>query len=219
MTRRMYDAVEWQKIPANAQMVAGYVDGAFAWPHRAWARFPNARHVRISVIPPGDPALAGVLDVESGAASVSDAAPFIRARHKAGHRAVIYVQRSLVADVRHACKGLAFGLWVADWTGEPHRLDDMRNVVAIQWDGGVNKPYDISQVFDATWHPEPHKRNTAEVGTDATGADGAELPLDGDVAADPVSAEEAAAEQVPAEQAAAAGGPWRRIGRLLSRDR
>src|SRR5262245_20884820 len=132
MTRRMYDAVEWQKIPANAQMVAGYVDGAFAWPHRAWARFPHARHVRISVIPPGDPVHAGVLDVESGAASVSDAAPFIRARHKAGHRAVIYVQRSLVDDVRHACRGLAFGLWVADWTGEPHRLADMRNVVAIQ---------------------------------------------------------------------------------------
>ena len=71
MTRRMYDAVEWQRIPANAQMVAGYVDGAFAWPHRAWARFPNARHVRISVIPLGDHVHAGVLDVETVAASVA----------------------------------------------------------------------------------------------------------------------------------------------------
>lgn len=217
MTRRMYDAVEWQKIPANAQMVAGYVDGAFAWPPRAWARFPNARHVRISVIPPGDPVHAGVLDVESGAASVSDAAPFIRARHKAGHRAVIYVQRSLVDDVRHACKGLAFGLWVADWTGEPHRLADMRNVVAIQWDGGVNKPFDISQVFDATWHPGPQKHNAAEA--DAAGADGVELPLDGAVAPDPDTAAQAAAVEAPPEQAAAPDGPWRRLTRMLSRDR
>jgi hypothetical protein len=196
MTRRMYDSVQWQKIPANAQMVAGYVDGAYAWPQRAWARFPHASHVRISVIPPGDPAHAGVLDVETGAASVADAPPFIRTRHRAGHRAVIYVQRSLVAEVRRACRGLSFGLWVADWTGEPHRLADMKDVVAIQWDGGVNKPYDISEVFDATWHP--HHAHAAEAGAPA----GAGTPPE------PSAGEEPHAD-----------GALSRLGRQISRDR
>ena len=154
MTRRMYDSVDWQKIPANAKMVAGYVDGAFAWPAEAWARFPKAAHVRISVIPPGDPKDAGVLDVESGAASVDDAPGFIRARRRNKKRAVIYVERSLVDDIRKACTGLDYGLWVADWTGKPHKLADMNKVVAVQWSGGVDVPYDISEVFDRTWHPQ-----------------------------------------------------------------
>lgn len=154
MTRTMYDSVDWQKIPANAKMVAGYVDGAFAWPAEAWARFPKAAHVRISVIPPGDPKDAGVLDVESGAASVADAPGFIRDRRQKKKRAVIYVERSLVADIRKACTGLDYGLWVADWTGKPHKLADMNKVVAVQWSGGVDVPYDISEVFDRTWHPQ-----------------------------------------------------------------
>jgi hypothetical protein len=150
----MYDSVDWQKIPADARMVAGYVDGAYAWPPEAWARFPNAKHVRISVIPPGDPKDAGVLDVESGAASVADAPGFIRARRRNKKRAVIYVERSLVADIRTACDGLDYGLWVADWTGQPHKLADMHLVVAVQWNGGVDLAYDTSEVFDRTWHPE-----------------------------------------------------------------
>ena len=154
MSRTMYDAVEWEKIPSNAKMVAGYVDGAYAWPAEAWARFPHAAHVRISVIPPGDPKDAGVLDVETGAASVSDAPAFVRARRSKKRPAVIYVERSLVADVRKACDGLDYLLWVADWTGHPHKLADMHRVVAVQWNGGANLDYDTSEVFAKTWHPQ-----------------------------------------------------------------
>jgi hypothetical protein len=154
MPRRMYDSVDWQKIPADARMVAGYVDGAYAWPEEAWRKFPNAAHVRISVIPPGDSAAAGVLDVESGAASVDDAPGFIRARRSRKEPAVIYVERSLVADIRKACGELDYGLWVADWTGKPHKLADMHRVVAVQWSGGADVPYDISEVFARGWHPQ-----------------------------------------------------------------
>ena len=154
MSRTMYDAVDWQRIPADAKMVAGYVDGAYAWPAEAWARFPEAAHVRISVIPPGDPKGAGVLDVEPGAASVDDAPPFIRARLHDNKRAVIYAPRSLVADIRQACGDLEYGLWVADWTGKPHKLADMHRVVAVQWNGGADVTYDTSEVFDRTWHPQ-----------------------------------------------------------------
>jgi hypothetical protein len=151
----MYDAVEWQKIPADAQMVAGYVDGRFAWPEEAWKRFPHAVHVHISVVPPGDPVTAGVLDVESGAASVSDARPFVEARRAHDHPAVIYASRSIIPQIRKACRGLNFGLWVADWTGKPHRLMNMRRVVAVQWHGGPNLDFDTSEVFDDSWHGKP----------------------------------------------------------------
>lgn len=152
MTRRMYDSVEWRRIPANAEMVAGYVDGRYKWPDEAWHRFPHAKHVHISVIPPGDAGSAGVLDVESGAAAVSDAPGFVR-RRRAHHRpAVIYCSRSLVPEVRQACHGLDYLLWVADWTGHPHRLEDMNRVVAVQWHGGPNLDYDTSEVFDDNWH-------------------------------------------------------------------
>ena len=31
---------------------------------------------------------------------------------------------------------------------------DMNKVVAVQWSGGVDVPYDISEVFDRTWHAQ-----------------------------------------------------------------
>ncbi|HEX3490465.1 MAG TPA: hypothetical protein VHU92_14030 [Streptosporangiaceae bacterium] len=164
MPRRMYDSVDWQNIPADARMVAGYVDGAYAWPEEAWRKFPKAAHVRISVIPPGDPAKAGVLDVETGAASVDDAPGFIRARRRHKEPAVIYVERSLVPDIRRACGDLEYGLWVADWTGHPHKLADMHKVVAVQWQGGVDVPYDISEVFARTWHPQGAARVAQRLG-------------------------------------------------------
>jgi len=62
--RRMYDSVNAAAIPTDAEMVAGYVDGRFAWPAADWARFPKAVKVRISAI--GATHLAEVFDVEEG---------------------------------------------------------------------------------------------------------------------------------------------------------
>ncbi|HWO58981.1 MAG TPA: hypothetical protein VNO31_02910 [Umezawaea sp.] len=62
--RRMYDSVNAAAIPTDAEMVAGYVDGKFAWTAADWARFPNSVKVRISAI--GATHLAEVFDVEVG---------------------------------------------------------------------------------------------------------------------------------------------------------
>lgn len=64
MTRTMYDSTTPAAIPADAQMVAGYVDGAYAWTDADWARFPNAVKVRIAVNPATND--GHVLDVEPG---------------------------------------------------------------------------------------------------------------------------------------------------------
>lgn len=69
MTRIMYDSVNPDAIPTNAQMVAGYIDGqTYRWPDNAWTRFPYAVKVRIARrVSTND---GHVLDVEAGIPTV-----------------------------------------------------------------------------------------------------------------------------------------------------
>ena len=69
MTRVMYDSIHASAVPKTAEMVAGYVDGLYAWTPADWALFPNAVKVRISVL--GNPAEVG--DVENGALTIQQA--------------------------------------------------------------------------------------------------------------------------------------------------
>lgn len=63
MTRTMYDGVNASRLPSNALMVAGYVDGLYAWSQADWDRFPGAVKVRIAV---KATSIADVLDIETG---------------------------------------------------------------------------------------------------------------------------------------------------------
>ena len=103
MSRIMYDAVSWENIPDNAEMVAGYIDGpASQWSAEAWARFPHAVKVRITVNPADNE--GDVLDVEQGDANPADAPGWIRRRHAAGAPFVtIYCNRSTLPAVQ-ACR-------------------------------------------------------------------------------------------------------------------
>lgn len=69
MSRQMYDSTDPNAIPANAQMVAGYIDGtSFRWPESAWNRFSNSTKVRIARrVSTND---GHVLDVEVGIPTV-----------------------------------------------------------------------------------------------------------------------------------------------------
>ena len=62
--RIMYDSTNPFDIPVSAQMVAGYVDGKYAWSVAGWARFPSAVKVRIAVFSSTND--GHVLDVEPG---------------------------------------------------------------------------------------------------------------------------------------------------------
>lgn len=48
--RTMFDSITAAAIPRDAQMVAGYIDGLYAWSKADWDRFPNAVKVTITAL-------------------------------------------------------------------------------------------------------------------------------------------------------------------------
>jgi hypothetical protein len=140
----MYDSVTPENIPTSAEVVAGYVDGDFAWPRDAWNRWPEAEKVLITVTG----SLTGnVADVENGDLTPASAAEWIKAKQNAGHRGcTIYCSRSNLGAVRAACHGLAYYIWVADWTNSPHAISE---TVATQYSNVTT--YDLSMVYSQEW--------------------------------------------------------------------
>lgn len=147
----MYDAVDVAAIPADAQIVAGYVDGN--WPTYAELvkAFPSAQAVSITV---KGAAGARVGDCETGDLTPQTAAGWAKSELAAGRRPTIYYARSNAAAVSAALQnqGVAIAdvdFWVADWTGSEHLV---AGSVATQWadppSSGGN--YDISET-DGTW--------------------------------------------------------------------
>lgn len=124
----MYDAVEWDAIPTDAEAVLGYINGAFAWPAEAWARFPAALHVRCQIFIPGVELIddGDVLDIEGPDANTpaGRAAAVAWARMRPGKP--IYTSAAMVDTLAGAIRdaGLEvprFG--VADWTGRRHLVE------------------------------------------------------------------------------------------------
>ena len=101
MTRYMYDAVNPDNIPADAQMVAGYVDGPVSvWPLDAWGRWPNAVMVRITVL--GGDTDADVGDCENGDMDANGLVDWIVAQRAKGFERVGYCNQSRLFEVRNA---------------------------------------------------------------------------------------------------------------------
>ncbi|MFI6044229.1 hypothetical protein ACIA8C_21540 [Nocardia sp. NPDC051321] len=149
----MYDSTSAQDIPADAVMVAGYIDGRHKWSQADWDRFPNAIKVHIAVDPQTND--GEVLDIEQGASRPDQAPGWIRMRQAAGlERPTIYCNKSTWPAVQTACQGLTYASWIAEWTGAAHAIE---GAVACQWaDPAHGSPghYDISLVTDDNW-PKP----------------------------------------------------------------
>lgn len=88
MTRTMYDSVTATDIPLSATMVAGYINGTYAWSQADWDRFPHAIRVRIATRANIDD--GHVLDVEQGAARPYDAPGWVQRRRAAGIDPTVY---------------------------------------------------------------------------------------------------------------------------------
>jgi hypothetical protein len=153
---RMYDAVNVEAIPADARMVAGYVDGGYVtWPALV-RRFPHAR--KVSITTTGD-AVADVCDVESGDASPQKSVVWVKAMRRLGRRPIVYTSAANVRAVDQAFEAereqVPF-VWIADWTGEVH---EYFGAVATQYASpsvpppGMQIGYDISTV-SPNW-PDP----------------------------------------------------------------
>lgn len=84
----MYDSVSPAAIPADAEVVAGYVDGRFAWSQSDWDRFRNATKVTISAV---GSAVAHVVDVEVGCVwPPENAVPWVLRARAAGYDPTVY---------------------------------------------------------------------------------------------------------------------------------
>jgi Fibronectin type III domain len=143
----------------NAAMVAGYVNGTYAWTDAEWNLFPHATHVSISVTASANE--GDVLDVESGDATPAQTAGWIKQRKASGYyRPSIYCNLSTVPAVREGTGAYILGqdydIWVADWTGSPHEVTapgtPTATCSATQYENTDN--YDVSVVYDSGW---PHR--------------------------------------------------------------
>ena len=113
--RTMYDSTDADAIPRDAQMVAGYVDGRYAWSGEDWARF--AEHtVRVRISAVGATHLAEVFDVEVGCIwPPANVVPLVqRARAETGGSSADFVL--LVAQPPRAIRGLEqpVGIWTRE---------------------------------------------------------------------------------------------------------
>jgi hypothetical protein len=147
--RTMYDSLDLNAIPTNAQMVAYY-------PHDSRttgtvARFSKST-VLVTIDNVGSHTDCDVLDVEPGAAWPPDTVVdrWLAAKQGQGKTGTIYANLSNIGAVRAATKR-PFDWWAAQWTNVPHSV---AGSVATQYE---NTPgYDLSLVTDASW-PSPPK--------------------------------------------------------------
>jgi hypothetical protein len=122
MPKTMYDAVNASAIPANAEIVAGYVEGRYAWSAADWARFPNAVKVTIAIWN----ADADVLDIETGDATPAMGPAWVARQRARGAFPTVYCNTSTWPAVQSALSaagfvnGTHYDWWAARYTGQPH---------------------------------------------------------------------------------------------------
>ncbi len=120
---KMYDAVTIENIPPNPPAVAGYVDGKYANYGAMVSRFPNAKHLGITIRADHD---ARALDIEIGDATPQQAPGWVRKQHARGiKRPIVYANTSTMPSVISELKasGILRGeylVWTAHYTGTPH---------------------------------------------------------------------------------------------------
>jgi peptidoglycan hydrolase-like protein with peptidoglycan-binding domain len=156
MTRTMWDGVnsDAKSIKSLAKpndLIAYYIDGAFAWTKQEIALFPNNKHVTITVL--GNP--ADVADCETGDMTPASAANWVRSQKARGYdRPTVYRSLSMMQDVRQTTGTLIMGrdwdAWVADYDNKTSQV--YSGSVAKQFKNAAY--YDESIVYDDNW---PHR--------------------------------------------------------------
>lgn len=122
MTRIMYDAVtpgNIVRMNPNPQMVAGYLNGLYAWTAADWNLFPHAVWVGISVRAAWT--VGQVLDVETGDATPAEAPGWVSARRSAGVDPSIYCNLATWPAVQAAFQAAGVAephYWIAHYDGQ-----------------------------------------------------------------------------------------------------
>jgi hypothetical protein len=137
----MYDAVDLDAIPADALVVAGYVDGEWPTFERVVARWPHARHISIATSAENT---ADVLDVEKGDARLDQVLGWLERTHFAGvARPGIYSSLSSMQGILNTIRAAGWErcrvkVWTAHWTGVPH-LCSRRCGLGLKTDAGATQ--------------------------------------------------------------------------------
>lgn len=170
--RPMYDAIGGQSRDPQAiaakfgtqVLVAGYVDGLYAWTAAQWAVFPSANRIRITAIPGSATAKdADVADCEFGDYTPLQAGQWVVAAHEDGERKTVYCSRDTIPEVRAAAGSLQlnrdYDIWAADWTGAPHVVDapppgPVLPCATTQYQPDYLGICDLDMVYDPGW---PHR--------------------------------------------------------------
>lgn len=153
----MYDSVNAHGIPKTALIIAGYIDGKFAWTPEEWAMFDGYPHLEVRIACFASTDDGRVLDVEKGDATPDEAPQWVQGRrnskaHPLGGPACIYTNASTwpyVVGAFHRQGVQLPDFWIAQWDG---RAKVPFGAVAKQFQSFPT--YDTS-VCLPTW-PEPH---------------------------------------------------------------
>lgn len=127
----MRDSTNGFDIPVGTPIVAGYVDGLYAWSAAEWNHHPDALHFGISVYASGLDAHCA--DVETGDFTPEDVVDWALWRRSKGAIPYVYMNLSTWPRVINAfnARGVEQPLyWVADWDG-----------IAQIFGGSVGKQY------------------------------------------------------------------------------
>lgn len=138
----MYDGITPSRLPAGADLVAGYVDGNYANTTAMRARYPHATIVGIATRAATNAGV--VLDVERGDATPDQVPGWLQRRRKAGVDPTVYCNAATWPAVMSACRHAGVTephYWIAAWNGS---ATIPAGAVAHQY---ANHPgYDVSAV-------------------------------------------------------------------------
>lgn len=180
--RIMFDSDDPSGIPLNP------APALVAWYPYSWkgdiARFGPETTI-IAIDNDGDQPSCGVLDIETGAATVAELRAWVGEHNKlypdGENIPTVYCDQSTLPAVAKVVSryNLDVDLWVADWTGDAHiyQGDTLgMHLVATQYQSPTTHPpspghYDTSVVSDPAWHarkpapaPEPAPEPVPEPG-------------------------------------------------------
>lgn len=138
-----HDSVTWQNIPRDTPVVAGYIDGIYAWPANAWSNFSGfPLYIAVHASTNG----GDVLDIEAGDATPDQGPGWVAKRRQQGHpNPGVYCSASVLGQVLGAFDAQGVPrpwTWVAAYPGCGSSLCGYANALGHQYaDPG---PYDLS---------------------------------------------------------------------------
>lgn len=145
----LYDSTNAHDIPAMAQAVAGYVNGAYAWDETDWQMWEHVPTLRIDVL---NEDVGNVLDVERGDATPADAPVWTnRARARGIELPVTYCNLATFPTVIGEFRRMGIpeaAYWIADWTGAVHNVTPPASAVQYAYPPESGGHFDLSVVYD-----------------------------------------------------------------------